>query len=99
MQTSVSARWALPVGRWNRLELQVVMNSKPGSADGTVRVWLNGAPVDSLLNVPFDAASDPATTRWNWLTAGHQREGAAGDADISEVRYWDNLVWATQRQP
>jgi uncharacterized protein YjdB len=99
--SQTDARWdthfQMPLGQWVTLEVEIAMNSKPGAKDGSTTVWINGNQVVQVNNVAFTAASDPTTTRWSWLAVGTQREGAAGDATISEVRYWDNIAWGTSR--
>jgi hypothetical protein len=89
--------FAFQAGAWYNLQIQVTMNSRPGAADGVTRVWINGTLVYEKLNEVYVEAGDPATTRWNWLTAGHQREGSSGESSISEVRYWDNVQFSTSR--
>ena len=95
--------FAFNAGQWYQLEIQATMNSRPGSSDGIVRVWVNGAKVYEKLDESFTQASDPASTRWNWLTVGHQREGAFDDtgapieSSIDEERYWDRVAFSTSR--
>jgi hypothetical protein len=91
--------FSLNIGAWNTVQLQVTTNSQPGLSDGTLRVWDNGALVYENLHIAFTSAADPASTRWSWLTFGHQREGATGDGAINEVRYWDNIVFTTGVAP
>jgi hypothetical protein len=43
---------ALPLDRWNHVEMRVRMNSR-GQADGRVEVWLNGVKGVSLRDVRF----------------------------------------------
>ena len=89
--------FAFNAGQWYRLEIQATMNSRPGSSDGIVRIWVNGAQVYEKLDESFTQASDPASTRWSWLTVGHQREGAFDQRGnpienaITEERYWDDV--------
>jgi hypothetical protein len=84
-------------GVWYTLEIQVTMNSKPGSADGVNRVWVNGNMVYEKTNETFTDSNNPTTTGWTWLTAGHQREGIASEGAITEYHYWDNIAWGTSR--
>jgi hypothetical protein len=91
--------FSLNIGAWNTVQIQVTTNSQPGFSDGVLRVWNNGALAYENLHIAFTSAVDPASTRWSWLTFGHQREGATGDGAIYEVRYWDNIVFTTNIPP
>lgn len=96
-----SARWStgfsMPLGQWVTLEIAITNNSKVGVKDGSTTIWINGAQVLQRTGIAFINTS---TERWSWLAIGHQREGVDGDSTpIAEVRYWDNVVFSTQRQP
>ncbi len=91
--------FTLTIGAWDTVQLQVTTNTRPGVADGILRVWNNGALAYENLHIAFTSAADPLSTRWSWLTFGHQREGAPGDGAINEVRYWDNIVFSTNGAP
>ncbi|HEY4133205.1 MAG TPA: hypothetical protein VGM50_21485 [Gemmatimonadaceae bacterium] len=95
--TTAYSVYAFTPGQWYLLEIQATMNSKPGSSDGIVRVWVNNALVYQKTNESFTEPTDPPTTRWYWLTAGHQREGASGETSINENRYWDQIAFTTKR--
>jgi hypothetical protein len=95
--TTAYDQFAFTPGQWYLLEIQVTMNSRPGSNDGVVRVWVNNNVIYQKTDEQFTAANDPPSTRWYWLTVGHQREGAAGESSINENRYWDRVAFTTKR--
>ena len=63
--------WTFPRGQWVSVAEQVVMN-RPGQADGTIRIWIDGrlkieagnlaldSAVDGLLFSTFFGGSDPS---------------------------------------
>lgn len=85
--------YRMKAGVWQRIQYELTMNSAPGKADGRFRLWVDGKLIEDHSGLAFTAAGESTSAGFDWLTIGHQREGGSGDVHISEVRYWDNVVY------
>lgn len=51
-QTSFDAKYSVPLGRWTKVEQEVVLNT-PGSADGIGRLWIDGSMFSTDQHLPL----------------------------------------------
>ena len=76
----------LTVGMWHRLEVEMRLNT-PGSADGTLRIWLDDDLILERTDVPFRVSARDLRT----IELGRQVD-RVGHAPIDHHWYWDNIV-------
>ena len=73
-------------GVWHRWEYQLIANA-PGSANGTVRWWIDGVLVGEYTNVRF-AGSGQANT-WQYLSINPTWGGSDPSAKVNSAMYID----------
>lgn len=78
------------------LELQMTVNSAPGTSDGIIRVWKDGALV---LDQPSACPMRSGTAPYTKFLVGQQLQHQFADKTVlfDEFRYWDNLVVSPTR--
>ena len=75
---------------WYGVEIEIVLNT-PGSADGTLAVWLDGAQIYTASDVNFRRG---CTTPISFFSIGEQ-VNRTNSQEINEYRYGDNWKIAT----
>lgn len=76
----------LMVGVWHRLEVETRLNAL-GSADGTLRIWLDDTLILERTNATFRASARDLRT----IELGRQVD-RVGHAPIDHHWHWDNIV-------
>jgi hypothetical protein len=86
-------------GAWHRIEVEIQINSAWNISDGGFRLWVDGEQKYEKMKMRlFAPDSDPhEPLGYDTLGIGYQREGAAGESSVNEVRYWDNVGFSRQR--
>ncbi len=89
-----TSRGSIAFAAWQRLEAQITLNSSPTTADGVVRVWVNGV-------LKIDVSGLRLITKTNPTYAGYKEVGIGYQVNASmlyeESRYWDRLMVSTGR--
>lgn len=85
---------------WHTIEMRVTTNSATGVLDGVVEIFMNGSTTPSYrrdtglgwINEVF-----PGGSYFDRYFTGFQLTINSGDPVYSDVRYWDDIAFATTR--
>lgn len=80
--------------QWHTLEVETLVNSALGKADGVLRVWWDGTKVLESTDREWTTGS----ADFDKFLVGDQAQGNPLNTLYDEFRYWDNVKFSKTRQ-
>lgn len=94
-QPLISTGQTITTNTWHRLEYEVQMNTSPSLSNGIFRIWWDGTQLVNRTDARFYSQTlTAAGYPYDYYSIGYQVEDGAS---WTEVRYWDNVGFATTR--